>query len=120
MWTYHQTSGQIFQGTSLIAVGYSGYGAGKNNPADEAIEDEGPIPAGQWRIVAWHDTYEDKGPQVAQLEPVGHDARGRSGFLIHGDSSAHPGQASHGCIIANRPCRDQWRASGDTDITVVP
>lgn len=24
---------------------------------------------------------------------------GRDGFMIHGDSSAHPGEASDGCIV---------------------
>jgi hypothetical protein len=30
----------------------------------------------------------------------------RSGFLIHGDSFSHPGDASDGCIILSRPERE--------------
>lgn len=117
-WTYTQLRGQILNNGEFVGTGYSGYGVSKNNPDDEALQAEGPIPRGQWKIVRWDDHHGEKGPQVAVLEPVDHDAHGRSAFLIHGDSSEHPGQASHGCIIANREIRDQWRASGDTDILV--
>lgn len=98
---------------------YSGHDAGLNNPAMEAVHDVGPIPAGNWRIVQWHDTYEDKGPVVAQLEPVGHDAHGRSGFLIHGDNALGNFSASHGCIIAPRIVRDVLKSTGDTELEVI-
>lgn len=118
MWTYTQLRGQALNNGDLIGIGYSGYGSGKNNPDMESVPDVGPIPRGQWRIVRWDDHHGEKGPQVAVLEPVGHNAHGRSEFLIHGDSSAHPGQASHGCIIMGRDIRDQWRQSGNMEIMV--
>lgn len=43
---------------------------------------------------------------------------GREGFLIHGDSIVHMGQASHGCIILPRSIREQIAASGDDEIEV--
>lgn len=118
MWSYTQLRGHAAHDGELIGIGYSGFGPGKNNPDMEAKPNVGPIPRGEWKIVRWDDHHADKGPQVAVLEPVGHDAHGRSAFLIHGDSAEHPGQASHGCIIMDRNIRDKWRASGDTKIVV--
>ena len=119
MWTYSQATGEIRSPEMPEGSGYSGFGEGLNNGALEAEADTGPIPKGRWEIVAWHDTYEDKGPVVAQLEPIGHDAYGRSGFLIHGDNSEVNHTASHGCIIAIRAIRQAWRASQDHDLMVI-
>ena len=98
---------------------YSGNGDGLNNTALEAEPDVGPIPAGAWQIVEWAAHYEDKGPNVAILAPVGHDACGRSGFLIHGDNSAGNFSASHGCIIAGPSLRDALHASGEIELEVI-
>lgn len=98
---------------------YSGHSAGLNNPALEATPDVGPIPAGQWRIVRWDDHHDDKGPVVAVLEPVGHDAHGRTRFLIHGDNALGNNSASHGCIVAGPAIRQTMRDSGYTDLLVV-
>jgi hypothetical protein len=51
------------------------------------------------------------------LTPDGHDARGRDGFLIHGDNTRH--DASTGCVILPRDIRDQISSSGDNEIEVV-
>lgn len=107
--------GQPIVGSPL----YSGHGDGLNNPALEAAPNVGPIPAGAWRIVEWFDTYENKGPCVARLEPVGHDAHGRSGFLCHGDNPQANNTASDGCIVAGPAIRHAMRDSGDTDLTVI-
>lgn len=97
---------------------YSGFGEGLNDPMMEAIPDVGTIPRGEWEVTAWHDHYEDKGPCVAQLSPVGHDAHGRSGFLCHGDNALANHTASHGCIIAAHDARQAWRDSGDMNLMV--
>jgi hypothetical protein len=47
-------------------------------------------------------------------------ALGRSGFLMHGDSIEHPGEASKGCIIMPHDTRVKVWTSGDTDLQVVP
>lgn len=119
--TYRQkTPGIWHNGVQLDGYPiYSGHGFGLNNPDLEAIHNVGPIPAGTWRIVAWHDTWEDKGPVVAQLEPVGFDPHGRSGFLIHGDNAAANFTASDGCIIAPRAVREQMRATSDFQLIVI-
>ena len=46
-WLFEQTTGwMISQTGARLAQGYSGAGAGKNNPAYENVEDVGVIPAG--------------------------------------------------------------------------
>ena len=116
---YTQKTGEISEGPTILGQGYSGNGPGLNNPDMEGTPDVGPIPRGLWQIAAWHDTYEDKGPCVAQLAPVApFDALGRAGFLIHGDNAAMDQSASHGCIIASREIREALRASGDTQLEV--
>lgn len=115
---YTQASGEISIGPVIVGTGYSGFGDGVNNPEMEADADVGPIPRGSWKIVAWHDDYEDKGPCVAQLSPVDQDAYGRSGFLIHGDNEAMDRTASHGCIILGPAIREKLRAGGQTQLEV--
>lgn len=51
------------------------------------------------------------------LTAVGHDALGRSGFLMHGDNVKH--DASQGCIIMLRTVRDLVSNSEDKQLTVV-
>lgn len=116
--SYAQLTGHIELNNSLLGVGYSGHASGLNNPDDEAIPDIGPIPRGEWRIARWDDHHGDKGPQVAVLEPVEHDAHGRTGFLIHGDNSALDHTASRGCVIAARTIRDALRSSGEMQLFV--
>ncbi|MGK3131451.1 tlde1 domain-containing protein [Pantoea sp. C8B4] len=44
---------------------------------------------------------------------------GRAGFLIHGDSVAHPGGASNGCIVMPLNIRHKIWSSGDRQVEVV-
>jgi hypothetical protein len=118
-WTYSQSTGQLSQDGTLVAIGYSGFGPGKNNPADEAIRNVGPIPRGEYAIGAMQATSAAHGPDIMPLTPVGHDALGRSGFLMHGDSIANPGTASEGCIIMPHNVRLQVANSGDSVLDVV-
>src|ERR1700752_4354059 len=41
-WTYAQKSGELQQDGKPVATGYSGAGAGKNNPALENLPNAGP------------------------------------------------------------------------------
>lgn len=93
--------------------GYSGKGIGKNNPAMDNVANVGPIPRGRYTIAELIEHTDAHGPYVLRLEPdPANDMHGRSGFLIHGDSEAHPGEASEGCIILPRPVREKIWTSG--------
>lgn len=115
-WTYSQSTGRLTRNGTTVATGYSGAGPGRNNPAAQATHNVGPIPRGTYSIGLPHDTH-SHGPHVMALTPVGHNALGRDGFLIHGDNTRH--DASTGCIILPRDIRNQISTSGDNTIEVV-
>ena len=53
-----------------------------------------------------------------RLDPSGHSARGRDGFLIHGDNQALNRSASQGCIVLGLGLRKLIAASTDKDLNV--
>jgi RHS repeat-associated protein len=125
--TYHQATGQLVcidDGTKKGIVdetGYSGKGTKKNDPAHQCDISEGPIPRGTYSIGTAYDTT-THGPKVLPLTPDSGNnmcSPERSGFLIHGDSSQHPGEASEGCIIMSRAVRDSIDDAGGGTLTVV-
>jgi Protein of unknown function (DUF2778) len=119
MWTFNQSNGTLSKDGVVIGEGYSGFGTGKDNPAMQNVHDVGPIPEGSYEIGPPQDT-ETHGPHVMALTPEeGTDTFGRGGFLIHGDSIANPGAASHGCIILPHDLRLEISASDDTRLQVV-
>ncbi len=115
-WRYEQSTGRISRDGELLATGYSGTGEGRNNPTMEAVPNVGPIPCGLYRIGAPYQG-QHTGPYTLNLDPIGHDARGRTAFRIHGDDAEH--DASRGCIILSpRSLRAQIWASGDHELVV--
>ena len=118
MWIYKQSNGQLWHNSEIFGAGYSGHGEGKNNPACEAIHDVGPIPVGLYRIGPAHISA-NVGPCTMALDPIDHDACGRTDFRIHGDSIHDPGGASHGCIIFPRKIRELISASDDKELEVI-
>jgi hypothetical protein len=118
-WKYIQSNGNLIFGGELVATGYSGFGAGKNNPAMQKVPDVGPIPVGNYLIGDARNSEKD-GPLVMRLTPrLSTETFGRCGFLIHGDSENHFGSASHGCVIFDRPTRIRISTSGDTELEVI-
>lgn len=117
--TYEQKTGRFLGiDDKVMATGYSGHGAGINNPEMQNVRATGPIPRGDWHIgVAYKSA--SLGPVVMNLEPVGHGALGRTLFRIHGDNSKGDRSASHGCIILPRAVRERVAASGIARLTVV-
>ena len=117
-WTWHQSTGLLTRDQKSWR-GYSGAARGRNNPALQAAIGIGPIPQGRWTIADRHDS-PNTGPCTLTLVPDPDTATfGRSAFRIHGDSIAHPGTASHGCIILPRAVRDAIWRSGDRNLQVV-
>lgn len=115
-WIYDQRSGRMTGPTGVELTGYSGSPTHRNNPASEAIRNNGPIPRGTYAIDS--DISDRRGPVTIRLTPVGHSAHGRSGFLIHGENARTLGASSQGCIILNRQARDAIHASGSTTLIV--
>jgi hypothetical protein len=120
---YEQAIGRMFLvengARDLIGTGYSGSEehGGKNNPHAQCERDIGPIPRGRYTIGA---PFAGPSPFSLRLTPdPTNDMCGRDGFLIHGDSIADPGTASHGCIILARAEREQIWASPTKLLRVV-
>lgn len=113
LWTWDQSSGTLLKHGRVIAHGYAGAGAGKNNPDQQGVVQVGPIPRGVWRMTRVKNGGHT-GPFTIVLEPEpGTNTLGRSAFRIHGDNSTH--DASQGCIILQRPFREQIWATHETD-----
>lgn len=120
MWEFTITNGTLSTNRRPIAVGYSGHGADKNNPAAQNVPDCGPIPPGQYQIGPAQ-TNPTLGPFAMPLTPdPTNDMHGRSGFWIHGDNARHPGNSSAGCIVLQRPARMMLATSPDRSLTVIP
>lgn len=121
MWVYEQRSGRLtYDGDAeTFYVGYSGHAEGKNAHELEGVANFGPLPCGHYEIGAPEDTA-THGPYVLRLTPAPeNDMKGRSGFLIHGDSKVAPGTASHGCIVISKPARMAIWLSGDRQLRVI-
>lgn len=119
MWIWQQSAGALSRAGKIIGRGYSGAGRGKNSPSMQAAVGVGPIPAGQWRFVSVGDS-PNTGPYTIVCAPGQNtNTFGRSAFRVHGDSIAHPGAASHGCIILPLAVRRAIWSSGDRDLTVI-
>ena len=122
MLTYKQSTGELFVGNDRLPLiqGYSGADKYKNDPLSQAVHNKGPIPQGEWGIVGPPVDTATHGPNVLHLYPKpGTETYGRSGFLIHGDSIAHPGEASEGCIVLPSSVRIYIWKAGDLDLRVV-
>lgn len=124
-WTYSQSSGQLTDPDGeLVATGYAGgnRGAnpeGKNNPDAQDQPCIGPLPQGVYTFSRTEDSPK-LGPFAILLDPdPGNEMYGRSVFRMHGDSIAHPGCASEGCIIMPRAVREKVFASADHTLIVV-
>ena len=118
MWIYQQSTGILQHDGVEMSTGYSGHGEGCNSPAHEGTPNVGPLPAGLYSIGAMF-SHPKKGPVCMRLNPVGHDAHGRSGFMIHGDNSRCDRSASEGCIILDRNTRLKITQSNDKSLMVI-
>jgi hypothetical protein len=114
---YHQATGKVTLGNTEMGQGYFGKGDAKNKPDKESVKNAGPIPRGLY--TSGNAREYKKMPNCFDLTPDGHDARGRTEFLIHGDSKTDPGNASEGCIILSPDVRKKIAESGISKLRVV-
>ena len=119
-WTYEQSTGDLTHNGKFIKTGYAGFGEGKNKSSMQCVRNVGPLPRGKYimkELILKHRTC---GEYVIRLEPdPGNNMCGRSGFLIHGDSTKHPGSASQGCIILDKKYRKDMWTSGNKILEVI-
>jgi len=106
-----------------MGVGYSGAPEGRNNPAMQDVPFIGPIPEG-WYTIKPPTNSTHCGFEAMPLIPdPSNEMYGRDDFYMHGDSVTHPGDGSDGCIVQERPVRDQVAGAvsiGDDRLQVVP
>lgn len=118
MFIFNTETGEFFDGETLVTTGYSGTGAGRDNPGMEHVQGVGPIPRGEYKIGPVYNDVHGLGPVVMHLDPLpGTDTFGRDLFRIHGDNTEH--DASHGCVILPRNVREKVAASKDKILKVV-
>ena len=99
---YRVATGELIEDGVTVALGYSGKVPYRNSSLFEHIPGGGPIPRG-WYVVHPAFYSQRTGPLALPLEPIGHNAKGRTAFQIHGDDKEH--DASTGCIIMPRVIR---------------
>ncbi len=114
---YDQATGVLTMRDGKQYKGYSGHGAGLNNPALQDKAGVGPIPRGSWRTSAWMD-HPHLGKLVTHLWQIRAETT-RSGFFIHGDNREMNHTGSDGCIILSYDIRKAIKDSGETELEVV-
>lgn len=118
-WLYVQSTGRLYRPDgSWCGTGYSGHGEGINNPAMQEVRNVGPIPCGLYTIGHAMD-HPLLGPFAIPLIPNPFNQMfGRSHFYCHGDNAEH--NASLGCIIQQRPCREELARGSKLKVIAEP
>ncbi|WP_416261639.1 tlde1 domain-containing protein [Gibbsiella quercinecans] len=118
-WVYKVSSRSFYlNGTYQFSTRYSGRPGYKDNSANECVKGNGPLPRGKYTIGAPFAHPKTRAWTMRLTPNASNNMCGRDGFMIHGDSSRHPGEASDGCIIVDLSGRKAIAASGDTSLTV--
>jgi hypothetical protein len=104
-----------------IAIGYAGNGDGQNNPAWQAIHNQGPLPVGNYTLVPVDVPH--LGGNVFRLDPSPANTMfGRSAFFLHWKKANRDLTASDGCICHGEPETFVFIAhavtNGDTSLQV--
>lgn len=118
-WTFTQKTGRIEHDGEFVVNGYAGRDAGKNNPAMQNVKGIGPLPVGWYTMQPPKDDAVVGKYAIALTPDPTNEMFGRNSFFWHGDSSEHPGFASHGCIVSPHFVRVQAWTSGDYRVQVV-
>ncbi len=119
-WYFSQKTGVIRHDDEIVTAGYSGNGPWKNDPKSQTIHNHGPLPRGKYTMGVPVQQHPTVGHYAIPLCPVPENQMfGRSGFYWHGDSMAHPGEASDGCIVTSLAARMRAWSSGDHDLEVI-
>ncbi|MCX2943856.1 DUF2778 domain-containing protein [Rahnella perminowiae] len=118
-WVYKVNDNAFYlNGTFKFNAMYSGRPGYKNNTPYECVQGKGPLPRGTYHISEPFYHHKTKAWTMRLTPSASNHMCGRDGFLIHGGSSKHPGEASDGCIIATIKERKDIAASGDHTLIV--
>ena len=130
IWKYKQSTGGTTLNIDSITIqtvkpGYSGHGAGVNDPESESVgtrddaANAGPIPRGSWTISAPYSG--SAGNPMFDLSPnAGTEMFGRDGIEWHANNDSKPPlSSSEGCIVSPLSTRQAVAGSGITDLEVV-
>jgi len=136
-WEYSQSTGNLTyvddynNNRTPTDEGYSGTGAGLNNPDRQDERNIGPVPRGMYTIGPQENYIVDRDPDRIENDnytlwgsmPLIPDSdtelHGRSGFMIHGDNQAGNNTASQGCPVFGPKTRNRITNSGDNRLRVV-
>ncbi|ARU83235.1 DUF2778 domain-containing protein [Enterobacteriaceae bacterium 155047] len=118
-WVYKVSAHSFYLNGSYQFDGlYSGRPGYKNDSAYECVKGKGPLPRGTYKIGAPFFHHNTRAWTMRLTPYAANDMCGRDAFMIHGDSAAHPGSASDGCIIVSLPNRKLIAASSDKILVV--
>ena len=118
-WEYDVREAKFYKdGVFQFKSEYAGAIGYYNDPANECVKNNGPLPRGKYTIGAPYNSTKT-GPYTLPLIPdCSNNMCGRNEFRIHGDSGKHPGAASEGCIVTDfNTRRDIWN-SNDRELLV--
>jgi hypothetical protein len=104
---YTVRSGQFMRDGQALAVGSSGTGAARNNPAMSNQPKTGPIPGGEWRVT--NVRKDPKGGEpIIDIQFTTGPAPGRAGenFTVHPENTPTSGESG---IAAPRHLRDMMQ-----------
>src|SRR5271157_1838672 len=97
---YYSQAAGIFVLDNVVTIqgAYAGNGVWKNHNQSQDVRDHGPLPANCYTLGPLH-TVPHLGPCMSLTPDPDGQMYGRSGFFVHLDNPAHPGQSSDGCIV---------------------
>ncbi|XQS17336.1 tlde1 domain-containing protein [Citrobacter telavivensis] len=118
-WVYKVSVHKFYlDGTFQFDAEYSGRPEFWNDSANECVINKGPLPRGTYTIGPAFNHPRTKAYTLRLTPFIENQMCGRDGFMIHGNSVAHPTQASDGCIILNLSGRKTINDSTDKILVV--
>lgn len=118
-WVYKVSAHTFYlDGTYQFDAKYSGRPGFMNDSANECVKGKGPLPRGTYTIGPAFYHHKTKAYTMRLTPFIENQMCGRDGFMIHGNSDAHPWDASDGCIILNYHSRKTINASTDKILVV--
>lgn len=129
MWQFNIKDGKIYHNGEFYSTAWSGHNVpggiqGRNNPDAVSVHDVGPLPPGKYKAGQSYDSPKT-GPMTIPLTPdPSNQMYGRGGFKIHGwQIGTFPNDpnnpSSDGCVMQNRPQRNEIDSSPDKDWEVI-